>query len=143
MGRMSKLWLCVLGVAWVAGAVGCVPIDLGSVKALSPSAVLQTVWVDVAAPQDRQPVSLRWESERRVSGFAGCNRYTSEVVLGAQGISFKGTATTRMQCEPEAMDTEQRYTQALDKTRSARIDKGVLELLGEQGQILWRFKPLV
>ncbi len=143
MGKTKKRWLCALGLVWVASAVGCVPIDMGGVKALSPSAVLQTVWVDVAAPQDRPPVSLRWESERRVSGFAGCNRYTSAVVLGAQAVSFKGTATTRMQCEPEAMDTEQRYTQALEKTRSARIDKGVLELLGEQGQVLWRFKPLV
>ena len=143
MGEKIKRWIYSLGVAWVASAVGCVPVYTEAVKALSPSALMQTTWVDVAAPQDRQPVSLRWESERRVSGFAGCNRYTSQVALGAQALSFQQIATTRMQCEPEAMDTEQRYTQALGKTRSARIDKGVLELLDGQGKILWRFKPLV
>jgi heat shock protein HslJ len=47
-----------------------------------------------------------------------------------------------MMCEPESMDTEIRYLKALESTRSARIDKGVLELRDAQGKVLWRFKRL-
>jgi heat shock protein HslJ len=39
------------------------------------------------------------------------------------------------------MDTESRYMNALKSTRSARIEKGVLELRDAQGKVLWRFKP--
>ena len=55
-------------------------------------------------------------------------------------LKFDRVGLTRMMCDPEYMDTESRYTQALSLTRSARVDKGVLELLGAQGQVLWRFK---
>jgi heat shock protein HslJ len=56
-------------------------------------------------------------------------------------LKFDRVGLTRMMCDPESMDTESRYTQALSLTRSARVDKGVLEWLGAQGQVLWRFKP--
>ena len=55
-------------------------------------------------------------------------------------LKFDRVGLTRMMCDPESMDTESRYIQALNLTRSARVDKGVLELLGAQGQVLWRFK---
>jgi heat shock protein HslJ len=109
---------------------------------LDPSAVTPVTWVDVAAPQDRRPVSLSFQEARRSSGFAGCNGFSSQVDLGAQAVSFTLIVTTRMLCEPEAMDTEQRYLKALNAARSARIDKGVLELLDGQRKVLWRFKPL-
>lgn len=56
-------------------------------------------------------------------------------------LKFDRVGHTRMMCDPESMDTESRYAQALSLTRSARVDKGVLEWLGAQGQVLWRFKP--
>lgn len=56
-------------------------------------------------------------------------------------MKFDRVGLTRMMCDPESMDTESRYIEALNLTRSARVDKGVLELLGVQGQVLWRFKP--
>ena len=48
-------------------------------------------------------------------------------------LKFDRVGLTRMMCDPESMDTESRYTQALNLTRSARVDKGVLEWLGAQG----------
>ena len=131
--------------AFMACVTGCVPVGYSASSApagLDPSAVTPMTWVDVAAPQDRKPVSLSFQDGHRASGFAGCNGYSSQVDLGAQAVSFKVIVTTRMLCEPEAMDTEQRYIKALDATRSARIDKGVLELLDGQRKVLWRFKPL-
>lgn len=79
---------------------------------------------------------------RRASGFGGCNGYASQVDFTAQALTFKSTATTRMLCEPEAMDTEQRYLKALNHTRSARLHQGVMELLDAQGKVLWCFKSV-
>lgn len=132
-------------MAFMVCAVGCVPAGYSAGPAaagLDPSAVTPVTWVDVAAPQDRKPVSLSFQEGRRASGFAGCNGYSSQVDLGTQAVAFNVIVTTRMMCEPEAMDTEQRYLKALAAARSARIDKGVLELLDGQRKVLWRFKPL-
>jgi heat shock protein HslJ len=47
-----------------------------------------------------------------------------------------------MMCFPqEVMDTENRFLQALEQTRSAKKEQGLLLLLDEAGQVLWRFKP--
>ena len=132
-------------MAFMVCAAGCVPVGgmaTSTPAGLDPSAVTPVTWVDVAAPQDRKPVSLSFQEGRRASGFAGCNGYSSQVDLGTQAVAFSVIVTTRMLCEPEAMDIEQRYLKALAAARSARIDKGVLELLDGQRKVLWRFKPL-
>lgn len=132
-------------MAFMVCAAGCVPAGYSAGAAaagLDPSAVTPVTWVDVAAPQDRKPVSLSFQDGHRASGFAGCNGYSSQVDLGTQAVAFNVIVTTRMLCEPEAMDIEQRYLKALAAARSARIDKGVLELLDGQRKVLWRFKPL-
>jgi heat shock protein HslJ len=131
-----------LALAWMLGVAGCVPLGGVAETGVNVSAVTPLTWVDVAAPQDRKPVSLSFQDGRRASGFAGCNGYASQVDFTAQALTFKSTATTRMLCEPEAMDTEQRYLKALDNTRSARLHLGVLELLDAQRKVLWRFKPV-
>jgi heat shock protein HslJ len=143
ISHQCKPWTSALSLVWLAAAAGCVPLGGVAETGLDPKAVMAQSWVDVAASQDRKPVSLRFQDGRRASGFAGCNGYVSQADVSAQAMTFKLTVTTRMGCEPEAMDTEQRYLKALDATRSARIKQGVLELLDGQRQVLWRFKPLV
>jgi heat shock protein HslJ len=122
--------------------MACLPIGPANSGNLDTSALKSSKWVDVDALQDRRPVSLEFKDPASVSGHAGCNSYFGAMDSQAQSVAFKHIALTRMQCEPESMDTESRYVKALDSTRSARIDKGVLELCDAQGKVLWRFKPL-
>ena len=115
------------------GAANSVPLDI--------AILTQSRWVDVAALQDRKPVSLDFKDAASVAGHAGCNGYFGKIEIKGESVVFKQIGLTRMLCEPESMDTESSYTNALNSTRSARIEKGILELRDAQGKVLWRFKP--
>lgn len=142
-GLFNRLqsWRVRMTVLACMGLVGCVPLGGMAEASLEPSVVGATSWIDVDALQDRPPVSLSFKGQSLASGFAGCNRYSSPVDFTPQTLQFKLTISTRMLCEPEAIDTEHRFLSALDQTRSARLNKGVLELLNAQRKVLWRFKP--
>lgn len=127
---------------WVASLLGCAPVGGSTAIGLDVAQLSRSPWVDVAAAQDRKPVSLVFKDASTVSGHAGCNSYFGSVSLQPESLTFSKMGLTRMLCEPESMDTESRYMKALDSTRSARIDKGVLELIDGKGKVLWRFKPL-
>jgi len=120
----------------------CLPIGEANSTNLDISILRSAKWVDVAALEDRKPVSLEFKNNASVNGHAGCNGYFGAFEIKAQSVAFKYIGSTRMMCEPESMDTEIRYLKALESTRSARIDKGVLELRDAQGKVLWRFKRL-
>ena len=130
------------GVAISLCLLGCAPVGSASSARLDLAQLTLHPWVDVAAAQDRKPVSLVFKDANSVSGHAGCNGYFGKVTIQAESVTFAQVGLTRMMCEPESMDTESRYLKALDATRSARIDKGVLELIDVKGKVLWRFKPL-
>jgi heat shock protein HslJ len=127
---------------WVCALLGCAPVGGTTTAGLDTAQLSRTQWVDVAAAQDRKPVSLVFKDASTVSGHAGCNGYFGQVSIQSESMTFSKVGLTRMMCEPESMDTESRYMKALDATRSARIDKGVLELIDGKGKVLWRFKPL-
>ncbi len=135
---------CLRSMTWLGPLflAGCVPFGGTAEVGMDPGALRAPHWIDVDALQDGPPVSLSFQSDSAVAGFAGCNRYAGSVQLTPQSVLFHSPSTTRMLCEPEAMDTEQRYLKALGATRSARMNKGVLELLDGQRKVLWRFKPL-
>ena len=65
----------------------------------------------MAALNDGKPVSLDFKETASVARHAGCNGY-----FGKEEIKGENS------------------------TRSARIEKGVLELRDVQGKVLWRFK---
>ncbi|TKC83161.1 META domain-containing protein [Trinickia terrae] len=53
------------------------------------------------------------DGQRRVSGFAGCNRYTGGYVLKNGGLSFGPLASTKKACPAAAADLESAYLDAL------------------------------
>ena len=79
---------------------------------------------------------------RRIDEIGVTRRYIGKVdITGQRGRLVQG-GSTRMFCFPqEVMDTEARLIEALDKTRAARQEQGLLLLLDEAGQVVWRFKP--
>jgi heat shock protein HslJ len=72
------------------------------------------------------------DTEGAVSGFGGVNRLGATLdldVLGAELFKLSRITTTMMAGEPEAMELESRFLQALQDTRSYTMsDDGRLEL---------------
>jgi len=78
---------------------------------------------------DGQAVTLRLEGQR-VSGNAGCNNYFGSIEDGVQPgeIRVGMLAGTRMACEPQIMDLESAYMQALQQSNRFRFLAGRLAL---------------
>ena len=122
-------------LCWVAlsSLLACVP-ERGALNASSELAELENVeWTLIEldgaaiAPTSHAPPTLKLSSkERRVSGFAGCNRYSGGYELKGERVSFSAMATTRMAC-PEPTP-EASLLKALDDTASWKVVGRTLEL---------------
>lgn len=120
---------------WVAlsSLLACVP-GRGALNASSELAELENVeWTlieldraAIAATSRPAPTLKLSSKERRVSGFAGCNRYTGGYELKADQVTFSAIATTRMAC-PEPTP-EASLLKALGDTASWKVVGRTLEL---------------
>lgn len=90
-----------------------------------------------------RPISLELvESEGRVQGFSGCNRFFGEVRLdwpaanetGTVPLKFSQMGMTRMACLDDTHETP--FMQALQETRAMRLNGSELILLDASGQAL-------
>jgi heat shock protein HslJ len=95
---------------------------------------------DLAA--DRAATTLRFVSDSRVSGRAGCNQYAGPLQLGANTIRVTETLSTRMACAPAVMEQEGRFLAALGEVRTFRRDGDRLLLLDGAGRVRIRLAPL-
>ena len=129
--------------AVLCGLAACSPSGSAqSEPAWTPQALLGSQWIDAGPAVGQAPVSLDIAQDARLSGHAGCNRYLGNAEISGNAVRLVNSGSTRMFCFPqEVMDTEARLIEALDKTRAARQEQGLLLLLDEAGQVLWRFKP--
>ncbi|MEM8606632.1 MAG: META domain-containing protein [Myxococcota bacterium] len=87
----------------------------------------------------KSPTLTLHGTEKRASGFAGCNRFTGGYELGDEGtLRFPGVAMTMMAC-PDGMELEQSYSKALGATTSYEIEGNSLVLKAEDGRVVARF----
>jgi putative lipoprotein len=92
----------------------------------------------VGATEGAETPSLRFDAaSKTVTGTTGVNRFNGGYVLEGEALRFGVLATTRRAGPPEQMQLETRFLQALDRTRSAVIAEGSLELR-EGGEVLAR-----
>lgn len=110
-----------------------------------PAALLLGEWrVSALAgglPADAQ-LTLQFDARGRVSGRAGCNRYTSSYTLSGEGLRIAPGAATRMACAPALMDAEDRYLRQLAAVQRFDIgDDGTLQLIGAPGQRIVARRP--
>ena len=108
----SLVWVYALCSTVALSVLGCLPIGEANSADLAIATLMHSRWVDVAALHEGKPVSLDFKEAASVAGHAGCNGYFGKVEIKGE-----------------------------NSTRSARIEKGVLELRDVQGKVLWRFKP--
>ncbi|WP_201068315.1 copper resistance protein NlpE N-terminal domain-containing protein, partial [Thiorhodovibrio winogradskyi] len=94
-----------------------------------------------------RPIYIEFvESEHRIQGFNGCNRFFGDVRLddpeadesGSIAVAFSQIGMTRMACRGETHETP--FMQALQETRSMRLTGTELRLLDASGQALALFE---
>jgi putative lipoprotein len=84
--------------------------------------------------------TLEFTSAERVSGHAGCNRYSGAVRLDGEALEFGDLASTKMACEPEAMEQERRLFATFAEARKVRREGAELLFIAEDGKTLARWR---
>jgi heat shock protein HslJ len=81
-------------------------------------------------------VTLAFDAEGRVSGGAGCNRYSARYVADGSALRIEEPALTRMAClQPGVMEQERAFLAALRSVATARVDGERLELRRADGSL--------
>jgi heat shock protein HslJ len=82
-------------------------------------------------------VTMTFSTDGKVSGSAGCNRYTAPYVSDGPKLTFGAIAATRRMCtQPDGvMEQEQQFLKALEAVTSAGVDGDRLELRTAKGQL--------
>jgi heat shock protein HslJ len=82
-------------------------------------------------------VTIEFGPEARVSGTAGCNRYTAGYTADKGALKFAPAAATRMMCAaPGVMQQEQAFLQALTRVATMRMEGDRLELRAADGALM-------
>ena len=125
----------------------CALFALGNRPAAEPAAdLLGTYWrltevagqeITASGVQGREAHLILKKADRSVSGSGGVNRLISKYTLGENNaLSFVSPASTMMAGLPEAMDTENKFFQALNQTKKYTITGRQLTLLDEKDRTL-------
>ena len=95
----------------------------------------------VSLPTDGIQVSLTLSDDGRAEGQDGCNGYGGIYQLKADSLTFDfgGMMSTLMFCE-QLNGLDNLYKQTLEKGVYWRIDRGVLLISNELGDVILRFK---
>jgi copper homeostasis protein (lipoprotein) len=93
------------------------------------------------SPGQREPYLVLQAQDRRLTGYAGCNRMVGSYVLDGENLRFGQTATTKMACL-DGMKTEDAFLKALDQVRRWHIDGEHLTLADENGSVLAQFEAV-
>lgn len=90
----------------------------------------------VVSVQTGTRVTLAFDGQGRVTGSAGCNRFTARFEAGPGAVRIETPAATRIACpEPGVMAQEQAFLRALEAARTARIEADQLELRDADGAL--------
>jgi heat shock protein HslJ len=97
---------------------------------------------DVAADsKGKKPFLVLDSKSRRVTGNGGCNRLTGKYEEKSNRLTFGEMASSLLTC-PTGMDTEQAFTQALEKVTNWKITGQELDLFDASGKSLARFEAV-
>ncbi|NIP23598.1 MAG: META domain-containing protein [Phycisphaerae bacterium] len=93
--------------------------------------------IDGSAAVDRVQSTIRFQGNDRIAGWGGCNRYFANVRSGRNFFKVGPIGSTRRICPPVVMEQEERFFNALQKSRSIRMEGDQLVIDSEATQ-----KPL-
>jgi heat shock protein HslJ len=101
------------------------------------------VWAEGvdAMPGNVATPTIRFGSDGRLAGNTGCNSAGAAYTVTGDRLDIGMVISTKRACiEPQGEALEGPYLSALEGTRRYRIAEGRLELLGEDGTVLARFR---
>lgn len=130
----------------VSGAMGlsllASPIDVVAMSQASPLDGSAWVLASLAGQQvSGANTTLRFEGGR-ATGSDGCNRFSTTYTASGASLQFAPSGiSTQMACPDPVMKQGAAFTNAMNRTRSHRIQAGQLHLLGEDGGVLAVFDP--
>ena len=79
-------------------------------------------------------ISAEFAADGKVSGSAGCNRYSGTYTVSGSNITFSSPlASTMMMCEQAVMDQESVYLKALGEAKTYAVNGNQLTLAGKDG----------
>lgn len=81
---------------------------------------------------------LRWTGPEQVSGTGGCNGFVGRAVAGPQGLRIGPLKAIGKPCLTLPGGQEDRFFQALEQTRKARLEQDQLVLVDDAGKTLAR-----
>jgi putative lipoprotein len=87
---------------------------------------------------DRSPANIVFGEDGQVSGSASCNRFTGSYEVMANTLKIGPLATTRRACIDALGEQEQRFLAAISQVSQWKMENGLLLLLDEAGQQLFR-----
>ena len=111
-----------------------VPVTPAAPGSVSVAELAGTEWSLLSLGDRPRPAGVRAPTlvfdGTRVSGFAGCNRYTGTITERTPGTVTVGPlATTNMACAPAVMEIEDQYLAALAKVSRYSLVAGRLQLI--------------
>ncbi len=108
-----------------------------------PASLRGVKWVcisiDADAMTSAEPITLDFNADGTVTGFSGINRFGAPYTAGTGSLGFGPIAATRMGGSAESMGQEQRFLQALAKTRVFSLQSGLLRLSDDGKKQLLEF----
>lgn len=114
-----------LAICWVAGGSSVSHAASLAGSEWSPSSQ--------ASNTSEKQQFIQFQSEGRVSGFAGCNRFFGSYESSGDSLSFGVLGATKMMCPPEAMDREQTLFENLSRVATFQRDQQRLTLIDKDG----------
>jgi heat shock protein HslJ len=86
-------------------------------------------------------ISAQFSADGKVSGSAGCNRYSGTYTISANSITFSSPlATTMMMCDESVMEQESAYLKALAEAKTYAVKGDQLTLTGANNTNLAVYK---
>ena len=129
----SKLFIASVLLAWQGDAMSA---------ELTPEMIDDSAWILAELPPDELldgvAVTLAFEDGLAV-GTDGCNRFRGPYEITADGLQIGNLAGTMMACPDPLMVQARKYTAALGRARSARIEADQLVLADASGETVARF----
>jgi len=141
MARVGGIFLLTFGVLL---SLGCGAQRTTGATPLNPTTLENVQWTllqldgEAVKSGARGALTLSLASkDRRLSGFAGCNRMIGGYELDGEAVKFTGMATTRMACID--VTPEEPLLRALAATTRWRVTGNTLELSDASGTVRTRW----
>jgi heat shock protein HslJ len=85
-------------------------------------------------------ITAAFHADGRLSGGAGCNRYTTTYTTGGDAMTIAPAAVARNICPAQVMTQERSYLAALARTTTYRLGEDTLELRDAKGSLQASFR---